>query len=472
MDSQRDDALSLVKEMGESPDPVALEKQPYRRAGLFTRWLRGSHRAQIAREISRHSRYFDECFQVLPRLDDDGLLLQAIDCPKRRNLTSESELPPFDSKARPLILLNGVLNFHLDIEGLLGSLRPRLTRHTRITIVAYNPYLRWLYSLANRLGLRRGELPQTFLTRTDLKNLCTLANYELVRIRGASFVPLQIPFLTSFLEALIRLLPGGQNFALTSVITLRPILPDPKPPLLTVVIPARNERGNIENALKRMDNWQTEQGPVEVLFVEGNSDDDTWGEIQRVLPIYRHRFHRLLAFRQPGKGKSDAVREGFRHAEGEVLTILDADLTMPPEMLPRFYRAYVAGKADFVNGSRLLYPMEGEAMRPLNLLGNVFFAKALSFVLDNPLGDSLCGTKLFTRRDYERFVQWRTDFGDFDPFGDFELLFPASILALGTAEVPVHYKARTYGTTNISRFRHGFMLLKMTLIGLFRVKLR
>jgi glycosyltransferase involved in cell wall biosynthesis len=188
-----------------------------------------------------------------------------------------------------------------------------------------------------------------------------------------------------------------------------------------------------------------------------------------VLPLYAKRFS-VRAFQQTGKGKSDAVRLGFRHATGDLLTILDADLTMPPEQLHRFYDAWCEGKADFVNGSRLLYPMEGEAMRFLNRLGNIFFARAVSSVLDARLGDTLCGTKLVTRIDYERMIRWRSDFGDFDPFGDFELLFPAAVLGLGTVDVPIAYRARTYGSTNIQRFRHGFMLLKMTLIGLLRVR--
>jgi glycosyltransferase involved in cell wall biosynthesis len=178
----------------------------------------------------------------------------------------------------------------------------------------------------------------------------------------------------------------------------------------------------------------------------------------------------MAAYQQTGKGKSDAVRLGFSKATHELVTILDADLTMPPEMLPRFYNAYCSGLADFVNGTRLVYPMEGEAMRFLNRVGNVFFAKSLSFVLDTHLTDSLCGTKLLRRDDYARMVRWRQDFGDVDPFGDFELLFPAAMLGLGIIDVPVHYRARQYGATNIHRFRHGLMLLRMTLIGLFRVR--
>ena len=209
------------------------------------------------------------------------------------------------------------------------------------------------------------------------------------------------------------------------------------------MIPCRNEKGNIEAALTRL---PALPAPVEVIFVEGHSTDGTWDEVQRVVGVYGHRL-KVSAYRQTGKGKSDAVRLGFSKASHDLITILDADLTMPPEMLPRFYNAYCAGLADFVNGTRLVYPMEGEAMRFLNRLGNVFFAKALSFVLDTHLNDSLCGTKLLRRDDYARMVRWRHDFGDVDPFGDFELLFPAAIFGLGIIDVPVYYRARSYGAT-------------------------
>ena len=165
------------------------------------------------------------------------------------------------------------------------------------------------------------------------------------------------------------------------------------------------------------------------------------------------------------------MRCGFARATKDLLVILDADLTMPPEHLTRYYDAYREGLADFINGSRLVYPMEGEAMRPLNRLGNVFFAKALSVILEVPISDSLCGTKLMSRRDYQRFVQWRRDFGEFDPFGDFELLFPAATMALGTVDIAVRYRDRTYGSTSIRRFFHGFALLRMVAVGLLRIKL-
>jgi hypothetical protein len=349
------------------------------------------------------------------------------------------------------------------------DLKPRLARTSRVIGVLYNPYLSWLYRLANKTGLRKGEEPSTFVTEMDLRNLARLSGFDLIALRPAVYCPWKLFDLGSLINRMMPAIPVARWLGLVTIAVLRPICVE-KPgalPSLTIVIPARNEKGNIENALKRMPDLQTK---LEIIFVEGHSNDGTWEEIQRVVGEYSSKFA-LKAFRQTGKGKADAVRLGFSHATSDLLTILDADLTMPPELLGRFFNAYCAGNADFVNGTRLVYQMEGEAMRFLNLLGNVFFAKALSAVLGIRLGDSLCGTKLVARHDYDRMIRWRKDFGDFDPFGDFELLFPAAILALGLIDIPIRYRARTYGSTSISRFRHGLMLFKMTGIGLFRIKL-
>jgi hypothetical protein len=423
----------------------------------------------VAAEVSTVTRYYERLIQWMPRPEDTGLLLEATICAQKEVVKGESELPDVSGETdrRTVVLLNGNFNHNFDIQGLLLGARKRLSRTSRVIAIAYNPYLGALYRLANKLGLRQGETPSTFITRIDLEDIARLAGYAVVRERPAVYCPWRLLGLGSLVNRLMPAVPFFRRFALVSVIVLRPTIPSATRPTLTVVIPARNERGNIEAALRRLPDLGCK---LEVIFVEGHSNDGTWEEIQRVMPLYTDRYT-LRAFQQTGKGKSDAVRLGFERASGELLTILDADLTMPPELLGRFYEAYVKGHADFVNGSRLVYPMEGDAMRFLNRLGNVFFAKALSSVLDTRYSDSLCGTKLVTRHDYARMRAWRRDFGDFDPFGDFELLFPAATLALGTIDVPIRYLARTYGSTNISRFRHGFMLLKMTLIGLARIKL-
>jgi glycosyltransferase involved in cell wall biosynthesis len=317
--------------------------------------------------------------------------------------------------------------------------------------------------------LKAGVMPTTFLTMADVDNLCRVSGYERVRVRQAVYVPWRLLGIGSIVNRLMPAIPLVKHLALTNIIVLRPLIDDVAPRLtLSIVVPARNERGNIGAAIQRLPKMSVD---VEVIFVEGHSSDGTWEEIERVAEEGRANGLAIRTFRQTGKGKADAVRLGFANASGDLLTILDADLTMPPELLPRFVDAYLSGAADFINGSRIVYPMEGEAMRFLNRLGNVFFAKALTSVLGVRLGDSLCGTKLMRRDDYQRMIEWRRDFGDFDPFGDFELLFPAAVLALGMVDVPIRYRARTYGETQISRFSHGFMLLRMTIIGFFRIKL-
>jgi len=424
--------------------------------------------ALIAKEISTFSRYYHQIFQVNLFDHDQEEILEFIDCPEKQIVHQIEEIPLLTKQKDPtLILLNGTLNHHLNIQGLLTKIKSKLSRSSRVVLVMYNPYFRWLYTLATFLEIREGPMPSTFVTNTDLKNIAKLAEFEVVRIRPSAYVPFQFFGLGSIVNYILPAIPLLRWLSFVNIIILKPIIPEKKKPSLTIVIPARNEKGNIENALKRIPDFGTKN--VEIIFVEGHSTDKTWQEIQRVLPLYKSQF-KLKAFQQTGKGKNDAVRLGFSHATGEILTILDADLTMPPELLVTFYEGYCRGLADFINGNRLVYPMEGEAMRFLNHLGNIFFAKALSNVLDTKLGDSLCGTKLVSRKNYERFVAWREDFGDFDPFGDFELLFPAAILGLGIIDIPTHYKARTYGSTNINRFEHGRMLLKMTAIGLKHIK--
>jgi hypothetical protein len=426
------------------------------------------HYDLLAAEISAATRYYDRVIQSGRVAGDTGYLLEAIVCPKKE--LAENGLPDLSAEKseRSAVLLNATFNHDLDIEARLAELRAKMSRTSRIIAVAYNSYLAAVYRLALKLGLKSGAMPSTFLTFTDLDNLCRLAGFERVRTRHASYVPFRLLGIGTFLNRILPAIPILRHFALTVIVTLRPIIEeDDEKASISIVIPARNERGNIAAAIERMPNFGR---PVEVIFVEGHSSDGTWEEIQKVKAANETRL-RILAFQQSGRGKADAVRLGFSHATSDLLTILDADLTMPPELLPRFVDAWARGRADFVNGSRIVYPMEGEAMRFFNRLGNVFFAKMLTWVLGVRLGDSLCGTKLVTRHDYERMKAWRRDFGDFDPFGDFELLFPAAVLALGTIDVPIRYRARTYGSTNISRFRHGLQLLKMTVIGFLRVKL-
>jgi glycosyltransferase involved in cell wall biosynthesis len=237
-------------------------------------------------------------------------------------------------------------------------------------------------------------------------------------------------------------------------------------PTTSVVIPCRNEAGHIPSLVERLPDLG--EGS-EFLFVEGNSTDDTEAVLRRTVAENASRGFRFL--KQPGKGKGDAVRAAFAEAKGEVVLILDSDMGVAPEDVPRFVEALVRGKGEMVNGSRMVYPMEGRAMRFLNLLANKTFAWLFTWLLGQQVRDTLCGTKALYRDDYERIAANRSYFGDFDPFGDFDLLFGASRLNLRIVDLAVRYHERTYGETNISRFRHGFLLLRMVLFGARKLKL-
>lgn len=423
----------------------------------------------IVRELSSIAPLFDHLIELLPQEHSDQQILNEAICERKSTVTHLDNLSDvIKPDTNTLILLDGLFNYHPDIQTLLAEIKPRLNRESSIFLISYNPYYRWFYQVANVLGLRDGQLPTTFLTKTDLHNFARLGGYTATRIRGNVFFPYSLFRLGYLINGILSLIPLIKQLSLVQTIILRPQFRSTEDLTLSIVIPARNEKGNIENAVKGLSLWK--DNTLEIVFVEGHSTDGTLEEILRVQELYQSRY-RIKVLEQPGKGKNDAVRLGFQEATGDLLTILDADLTVPPEFLYRFYRAYNDGIADFVNGSRLFYPMEEEAMRFLNRLGNVFFAKALSFVLDTHVGDSLCGTKLFSRKDYQRYKQWREEFGDFDPFGDFELLFPAALLGSVIVDIPVPYRARTYGKTNIDRFRHGFMLLKLTSVGFVNLKM-
>ncbi|MGI9318483.1 MAG: glycosyltransferase [bacterium] len=427
-------------------------------------------RCLLAAEINRFARYYKEILQPAPLGHDDGELLRLIE---NNNKTVKSDFNDISDQADTddsdrIVLLNGTLNYNEDIHELLQNLHPRLSRSDRVVAIVFNPYFRWLYPLANLLGLRDAAQPVTFVTKVGIENIARATDYEIVRMRTSAYFPFKLFGIGNFINSAMAILPLVRWLAFATVIVLRPVKVARRLPSLSIVIPARNEAGNIEDALKRLPIMDGVD--LEVLFVEGNSTDNTWEEINRVVNLDQYAQFNPKALQQAGKGKKDATITGFNAATKQLVTVLDADLTMPPEMVPRFYQAYCDGRANMINGNRLMYPMDNEAMRFLNRIGNIFFAKSLSLVLDLPLGDSLCGTKLFSRNDHHRMAAWLKDFGDFDPFGDFQMLFPAAELCLGSVDIPIRYGARTYGSTNIHRFRDGLKLLKMTLQGLVKIR--
>jgi hypothetical protein len=368
------------------------------------------------------------------------------------------------------IICNHLTEYLTDIQIALQNLHSAAHPRTRLHITTVNSIWDFPIRLAMKLRAVSPRPAVNWLSHGDLVNLLELSGWEVIRSETLQLFPFEIPLISTLINGIIARLPIIRNLGSTLALTARPKrkieLTDPIS--CSVIVPARNESGNIRAALDRI---PVLGNRTEIIFVEGNSKDDTWEVIQREVAAYKGP-HLVKAMKQPGKGKWDAVFTGFSVATGQVLVIQDADLTAPPEDLPKFFDAVIAGDTEFANGSRLVYPMEKQAMRFLNYLGNKFFASALSFILGQTVKDSLCGTKMMLKSDYERLLIRIAPFGDFDPFGDFNLLFGSSLLNLKIRDIPIRYKDRTYGETNISRFRHGFILLKMTWFGLINLKLR
>ncbi len=368
------------------------------------------------------------------------------------------------------VILSDLVNDLWDVQSAFERIAQVCEPETRVIFNSYSRLWELPLSAARRLRLVHPFITQNWLTMEDLENILYLAGFQSIRSWEEILLPTWLPGISRFCNSYLARMFPFRIAALTNFMVARPAPPEvvngaAPDAIVSVVVPARNEAGNIEEIFQRV----PEMGAgTELIFVEGNSSDDTYHTIKLGLANHRERNAKLL--KQSGKGKGDAVRTGFSAATGQVLMILDADLTVPPEDLPRFYEALRSGKGEFVNGVRLVYPMEQRAMRFFNLIGNKFFSLAFSWLLGQPIKDTLCGTKVLRKRDYESIAANRAYFGDFDPFGDFDLLFGAAKLNLKLVDIPIRYAERTYGDTNISRWRHGVLLLRMMLFALRRIK--
>ena len=384
-------------------------------------------------------------------------------------VTLDVECDPLPAGGFDYIILTDVVGLLSDIQNTIENLRALLKPGGKLIITYYNFIWEPALRFAELVGLKTKWPDQAWLSMDDISNLLHLADFEVVRRGMDVLLPVNVPLVSAALNRVGAKLPLLSQVSLVSYFVACQSTPKVvEESSVSVICPCRNEKGNIRDAILRT--------PVmgkrtELIFVDGNSNDGTVEEIEACMAEYRGPLTLKLIHQGAGKGKGDAVRKGYAIAQNEILMILDSDLTVPPEELPKFYRALIHGKGEFINGVRLVYPMEGEAMRFLNLLGNKFFSVVLSWLLEQPLKDSLCGTKVLRKVDYDRIAANRAYFGEFDPFGDFDLLFGAARLNLKIVDLPIRYRARTYGDTKISRFSHGWLLLKMSAFGFRKLRL-
>ncbi|MHC4622541.1 MAG: glycosyltransferase [Planctomycetota bacterium] len=469
------------KQTSSSPEPAgAPDEKPllrYRkRNAYYYKWLNKIYRF-VVRPNSRVLHVGCECGDLLAAVqpsygvgvDDDT---RAIELAKKRfphlkfYATDPHELR-LDEQFDYVLICNSLGRWH-DVQQVLERIRPLTNESTRIVITYYNYLWEWILRFGSWLKIRRPYSYQNWLLPEDIANLLTLSDFDVIRTTSYLMVPKRIPPLTAFCNYVLSLLPVFRILNLVDLVIARPA-PAPRRDedlSVSVIVPCRNERGNIEDAVTRTPQMGRR---TEIVFVDGNSTDGTPEEIERQIKEHPERKISLI-HQGDGVGKGDAVRKGFAAATGDVLVIQDADLTAPPEDLPKFFNALRDGRGEFINGSRLVYPMEKQAMRFLNLLANKFFGSLFSWLLGQRFRDTLCGTKMIHKKDYDVIAANRSYFGDFDPFGDFDLIFGAVKQNLKVVEVPVTYRARTYGTTNISRFKHGWLLLEMSWIAFKKIK--
>jgi SAM-dependent methyltransferase len=491
--------VSHPPSLPERPGGGARDRDERARRRVRRHFDRVAHQRTSPRD--RHRYYYDDLYQLIRRqvtpgstvLDlgcGDGSLLASLQ-PSRgvgvdfsfptlvaaRREHPDLEFVCGDVERLPVsgtfdyVIASNVVGYLLDVQGLFLALDAVTHPSSRVIVTYYNFAWEPLLWVAERLRLKTPQPLQSWLSNDGLANLVELTNLELVRSGYRTPLPVGPARLTRPLNDLLSAVPVVNRSGLISYVTARPkkaeVAPRISEPSCTVVIPARNERGNIREAIDRLPRLGSH---TEVIFVEGHSTDGTFEEIEAA--IAEHPELDLKVTHQDGTGKGDAVRKGFELATGDVLMILDADLTVPPEDLTKFWSALVEERGEFINGTRLVYPLEDNAMRLANVAGNKVFSLIFSWILGERVTDTLCGTKVLWARDYQRIASNRKTFGDFDPFGDFDLLFGAANLGLKIREVPVRYREREYGTTNIDRWRHGLLLARMALIGARKLRFR
>ncbi len=365
------------------------------------------------------------------------------------------------------IIISGLLGELDDIQSFLKEARRHCLKDTRIVIEYYSYLWQYILKIGEAIGIKTPQRIQNWLSYQDIDNLLKLAGFDSVLKERITIFPLHVPVLSFILNKIIARLPIINALTLNHFIVARPIFKNEEEYSVSIVVPCRNEKGNIEQAVTRTPKFGKMQ---EFIFVEGGSKDGTYEEVERIIKKYSDKNIKL--FKQKGIGKGDAVRLGFSESNGDILMILDADLTVAPEDLIKFYDAIKENKGEFINGCRLVYPMEKEAMRFLNLIANKSFGIFFSWLLGQNFKDTLCGTKVLFRHHYEEIARNRSYFGDFDPFGDFDLIFGAIKHNLKVIELPIRYRSRTYGATQIQRFRHGLLLIRMCFFAMKKIKFK
>ena len=374
-------------------------------------------------------------------------------------------------KVFDFIIISDTIGYLNDIEKTFSHLHKVCNADTRLIVAYYSPFWEPILNLAAKLKFKMPELPKALLNQTDISSLLNSSDFQTVKIQKKILLPFKLFGIGRIINRFLSCMPIISLLCIRNYVVSRSLKAASKdlPKSTSVIIPCRNEKGNIRNVLERLPLFTKD---IEIIFVEGHSKDGTWEEVNQVIfdEAFIKKGFKMKAIQQKGIGKADAVFQAFNIASGDVLIILDGDLTVPPEDISKFWKKISRGEAEFINGTRLIYPMENEAMRFLNYIANKMFSILFTWLLGQRYTDTLCGTKVIRKRHFDMACERNKDLGNFDPFGDFFIIFGAARLNLKMLEVPIRYRAREYGETQISRFSHGFLLMKMVIFAFFRLK--
>ena len=452
----------------------AREREKWNRRNYFYHRLLGSYYSFLIPEGSRVLELgcgtgdlldnVKPCYGVGIDISEEMLNIAEKKFPQYKFIKADAEELELNEKF-DYVIISDLIGFLWDVQNTFKSLKKVCGKNTKIIISSYNYLWEPFLKFAELLGLKHRQPEQNWFSMKDITGLLDLEGFETIKIDRKILIPKNIPLFNFVFNSFVANLPLFNHLCLSNILIARKHPDEIEDYSVSIVVPAKNEKGNIENAILRIPEFGMSQ---EIIFMEGNSKDGTYEEMLLVKKKYPEK--NIIVEKQSGKGKGNAVREAFDKATGDILMILDADLTTPPEDLPKFYDALKNKRGEFINGCRLVYPMEKQAMRFLNLLANKFFGLFFTFLLGQKVKDTLCGTKVLLKSDYEKIKNNRKYFGEFDPFGDFDLLFGAAKLNLKIIEVPVRYKDREYGATQISRFSHGWLLIRMSLFAAKKIK--
>lgn len=373
-----------------------------------------------------------------------------------------------DDNKFDFVVLSDVISYLSDVENAFINIARFTTPKSRIIITQHSHLWQPLLELGSKLGIRTPLTKQNWLSVSDIENLLYLTGFEIIKKGPKLLFPKYFPVLSDFLNRFLTNIFPFNKLAFVNYLIARPVpvANKDKEYSVSIIIPARNESGMIE---KLAYDLPTLGNKTELIFIENNSTDNTLEVLEKTVKNY-HGKNIIKFSSKKCRGKKEAVYSGFDMASGDILMICDADMTVPAEELVKFYNAIVNGKGEFINGSRLVYPMERQSMQTLNIIGNKFFSLAFSWLLGQKIKDTLCGTKVLWKNDFKHIKADGQFFGDFDLWGDFDLLFGASKLNLKIVDLPIHYKERTYGVSNMRRWKHGWMLLKMVILASKKIK--